>query len=111
MGEERITLKTGTLTINGESFTGPITDFTYETEDFVEKLEDHIIHNFSSDGLTFTCRISKIQLLHLMGIWQWVCENCPSGRVKYLMSHGSRRTRYKNFAHAIRLITKRLEKV
>lgn len=109
---EGMRLGTGTVCINGEKFVGPVTDFTYETEEVEERFRDHLLKNLSTeDGLTFTCKISRIQLLNLMGIWQWVFDNCPSGRIKHFMLHGSDRVKFKNYQHAIKLICRKVKKV
>lgn len=109
---EGMRLGTGTIYINGAKFVGPVTDFTYETEEVDERFRDHLRKNLSTKyGLTFTCKISRIQLLNLMGIWQWVLESCPNGRIKHFMLHGSDRVKSKNFNHAIKLICRKVKKV
>lgn len=102
----------GTIYINGEKFEGPFTSFTYDSIEVEDKIRDYINQNMRmTDSFTFTCTISKIQLLKLMGLWDWVFENCPSGRVMYHMQHGSERTKLKNYKHAQRLICRKVKKV
>lgn len=104
----------GTLTIDGQTWTGPITDFTFEPEKASEAIQQHIMDtyklNTALNGLAMTCTIARTTMLKLMGIWQWVVDNCPSGRVRHLMLHGSERVKSKNFNHAIRLINRSLKK-
>lgn len=102
----------GTIYINGEKWSGPVTDFRYEPEEVLDKIDKYIDDNMlMTDTFTFTCKISRSQLLKLTGIWDWALENCPSGRVRHLMQHGSERTKLKNYDHAIKLICRKVKKV
>lgn len=111
--DENVKLGPGTIHINDTYFTGPVTDYDYDDydEDVMDYLKKSAVLNYSDSGeLSFTWRLSKVIMLKLMGIWDWVTENCPNPRVKHLIKHGkNHRVRYKNFKRAVRLIGKNVK--
>ena len=106
MGETN--LKMGRLYLDGVVFEGPIKDAVITTETYADDVQKAIVwDNTKSAGFTtLECKIDRILLLKLMGLWSWVHDSCPDRRVAYLMDHGSKRVRLKNYKHAIRLIGK-----
>ena len=104
MGETN--LKIGRLYLDGAVFEGPIKDAVITSDSYAEDVQKAIVwDNTKSAGVTtLKCKIDKILLLKLMGLWSWVYESCPDRRVACLMEHGSKRVRLKNYKHAIRLI-------
>lgn len=100
-------LKMGRLYLDGAVFEGPIKDAVITTESYAEDVRKAIVwDNTCSATGTIECRIDRILLLKLMGLWDWARDSCPNRRVAHLMEHGSRRVRIKNYFHAIRLIGK-----
>ena len=109
--ENTMELGTGRIYINNTEYVGiGLTDYDYS--EFREKATDYIKRNMvvrSSTGasLTFQMKVSYIALCKVMGIWDWVLENCRDGRVKHLMRRGkNERIRKKNFKRAVHLIAK-----
>lgn len=109
MGETFLGL--GTVRIGDVEYKGLVTDFTYDEEGANERICDYIKANMQFGSATFSCTVKRSVLLKLMGIWDWVYENCPDRHVARLMKHGREKTKVKNFKHAIRLIIKKLEVV
>lgn len=110
MGDENVKLGTGTLYIDGQAFEGTITDYDFEDhrEDTELYLKENTVLRMNDPcTITVTTKVNRILLLKITGIWGWVLENCPDRRVKHLMTYGkNERVRYKNFKHAVRLISK-----
>lgn len=101
-------LKMGRLYLDGAVFEGPIKDAVITTETYADDVQKAIVwDNTKSAGVTtLTCKIDRILLLKLMGLWDWARDSCPNRRVAYLMEHGSKRVRLKNYKHACRLLGK-----
>lgn len=96
-----------TYTIDGNEYYG-IPDFECNFEPAV----DYIRENISLDqtgSMTFTarCRLNKWLIYKLIGVYDWVLNNCPNKRVVHLAKYARKqKTRSKNFNRAIRLIAK-----
>jgi hypothetical protein len=74
----------------------------------VEEFTDgDIKYTLNSDAsFTATARWNLCTLLQLIGVWQCIIDNCPK-RVVHLMKYGKkRRTRYKNYRRACRILEK-----
>lgn len=107
------TLGTGRIYINGTEFVGEgITDYDYST--YEEASDEYFKNNIVLDlnksremSFTATCVFNRIAYLKIIGVWDWVLENCKLGRVKHLMKYGkNERIRWKNFKRAVRDIGK-----
>lgn len=112
MPTKNIECGSGTIIIRGQKFTGAIKDFTFDDETADDNIRGYIRKNmrWSSSCITMV-RIDKITLLELIGLWQCMLDNCPNGRVKYLMQHGSKRTRLKNYKRACKLLGRIVKEV
>lgn len=77
-----------------------------------EPATEYIRENISlkqTDSATFTakCKINKWIIYKLIGVWQWVINNCPNKRVVHLAQYAKRpKIRSKNFNRAIHIIAK-----
>lgn len=110
--KDPIKLGPGIITIGEYQFAGVVKGFTYDEEAAIDRVTSHIEDCASAFGrLTATIRINKITLLKLIGLWQMALDNCPNGRVRYLMQHGSPRTKLKNYQRACKLIGRMVEVV
>lgn len=104
-------LGSGTIIIGDQKWTGSITDFTYDADTAKDHIRDYIRANMVwNRTLTAIVNIDWITLLKLVGLWQMALDNCPNGRVRYLMQHGSSRTKLKNYRRACKLIGKMVVK-
>lgn len=99
-----------TFYINGQEFAGVVTDYDFEDHREDTELyfkENMVLRMKDPCTIVITAKVNRIPLLKISGIWDWVLENCPDRRVKHLMVYGkNKRVRYKNFKHAVRLISK-----
>lgn len=114
MGEDRMDLSQGTIYINSTEYVGEgLTDYDYR--DYEEATTDYIKSNMflcknASGEIECRLKVNRMFLIKIMGIWDWVLENCPNGRVKHLMRQGkNERVRYKNFKRAVHLISKNVK--
>lgn len=105
MGEDGIMLTGGSYYINGEEIGPGIPDFECTTDDLRNELSDHIKFKLDSLGeftATLKIHIDKIFCAKMMGLYQWVCENCPNRRVIHLMKYGkNKRVKNKNLQRAL----------
>ena len=107
MGEKH---KYGKIFINGVEYEGEgLTDFEL-SEEAKENAVQYIYDNlYIKNPLTFTCTISTITYLKLLGIWSWVLENCTDARIRHLMNYGrTKRVKLKNYQRALHEISKRV---
>jgi hypothetical protein len=112
MPTKNIEYGSGTITIGDQKFVGAIKDFTYDEEEALDRVTTYVKDCSSAFGtFTATVRISKITICKLMGLWQMALDNCPNGRVRYLMQHGSDRTKWKNYQRACKLIGRMVKEV
>lgn len=109
---ERVRPGTGILSVDGVQYIGTITDYTFNSEDGFANIKEYVKRNsILTDNLTLHVKIDRIQLLRLIGLWDFALTLCPNRRVKHLMLHGSERVKYKNFRHAQRLIKRMVKEV
>ena len=113
MGPDSYSLGPGKIYINGTEFIGEgLTDYNYEDfePDTMDYLKKSVV--FDKHELTCTFTVNRITVLKVMGIWDWVRENCPNGRVKHLIKYGKNdRVRYKNFKRAVKMVAKCVKEV
>lgn len=86
-----------------------INAYTEELED--ESLYPHIPITWkNSHEATLTINIHRLPkelILHMVGVRQIICEQCPDKRIVHLLLHGKKkRTRIKNLNRAIRFLEK-----
>lgn len=98
--------------INGDPVKGISNLAVYET-DMAKYIKDHTTYSFNenNDCLSFnaTVKLNKVDLLKLLGIYNWVIDNCHSIRVVHLIKHGKNiKVRKKNFNRALKIIAKEL---
>lgn len=100
--------------INGDPVKGISNLEIYET-DITECIKDHTTYslnkNENNNCLSFnaTVKLNKVDLLKLLGIYNWVIDNCHSRRVVNLIKHGkNNKVRKKNFNRALKIIAKEL---
>lgn len=109
---EKIKFGPGTIYIDGVAYDGALVSSSISTEEIEEDIRTYVedqkpfLSLNDSGELSCTVRINRIQLLKVIGLWELIRRNCPSPRVRHLMEHGSERTRYKNYKHACRLVSK-----
>lgn len=95
----------GTLYFNGVKYTGMVTDYTYDGDEYADKLTKYVEDTFyNAPMVTLSVQLSRVQLLKIIGLWDLTLTLCPDRRVKHFMQHGSDRVKIKNFYHACRLI-------
>lgn len=93
-----------TYTIDGNELHG-IPDFECTFEPVAEYVKDTI--TLDSPTLTAECKLNKWLIYKLIGVYDWVLNNCPNKRVVHLAKYARKqKTRSKNFNRAIRLIGK-----
>lgn len=113
MGEDNIKLGPGTVYINGIEFVGNVTSYSFD--DHMDECVEHIKENtrlvYNESGeLTFKTKVNKINMFKIMGLWDWIRENCPNRRIKHLIKYGkNKRVRLKNLKRAVHLIAEMLE--
>jgi phage tail tube protein FII len=113
MHPDNVKLAQGTVYINGQEFVGNVTDYNYE--DYAEATDEYLKENMvarlnGSGELSFTFKVKRSVIYKIMGVWDWVRENCPNRRVKHLMKYGkNERVRFKNFNRACHLVGMMLE--
>ena len=98
--------------INGDPVKGISNLEVYKT-DITECIKDHTVYslNENNDCLSFnaTIKLNKVDLLKLLGIYDWVIDNCHSRRVVHLNKHGKNiKVRKKNFNRALKIIAEEL---
>lgn len=101
--------------INGDQVKGISNLEVYET-DITECIKDHTTYslnenNKNNDCLSFTAtvKLNKIDLLKLLGIYDWVIDNCHNRRVVHLIKHGKNiKVSKKNFNKALKIIAEEL---
>lgn len=125
MGEHNFDLGSGTIYIEGEPY--EVKEGTsvhiegdeskgvpdYDCENAEELIHDYAKSRmrYDEDEFSLTCKISMIVLLKLVGLWQFIHDNCPNKRVKHLMEHGkNNRIKLKNYYHACNDIARLMRK-
>ena len=98
--------------INGNPVKGISNLAVYET-DITKCIKDHTTYYFNenNDCLSFnaTIKLNKVDLLKLLGIYNWVTDNCHSRRVVHLIKYGkNNKVRKKNFNRALKIIAEEL---
>lgn len=96
--------------INGDPVKGISNLAVYET-DIAEYVKDHTIYSLNNDCLSFTAtvKLNKVDLFKLLGIYNWVIDNCHNRRVVHLIKHCKNiKVRKKNFNRALKIIVKEL---
>ena len=104
-------LKTGSvLCIEGNEFKGIPTFEVSDVEfhnDVHDYLVDHITSIANENSIEFTCHLDLFDLYNIIGLYQWVIDNCSNRRVIHLIKYGKNiKIRKKNFNRAIRIIVK-----
>lgn len=100
--------------INGDPVKG-ISDLAIYETDIAECIKDHTTYslNENNDCLSFnaTIKLNKVDLLKLLGIYDWVIDNCYNRRVVHLIKYGkNERVRNKNFNRALMILNKMIYK-
>ena len=110
MGEDNVRLTEGTFYyINGEEIGPGIPDFECSTVDLRDEVHKNMRLSVDPSGsLSFTVRlrnyIDKIFCAKMLGLYQWVCDNCPNRKVIHLMKYGkNKRVKNKNFIRALNI--------
>ena len=98
--------------INGDPVKG-ISDLAVYETDITKCIKDHTTYslNENNDCLSFnaTIKLNKVYLLKLLGIYNWVIDNCHNRRVVHLIKHGKNiKVRKKNFNRALKIIAEEL---
>lgn len=97
------------LHIDGNEFHG-ISDLDCSFEPVEDYIHDNIKFKMNMDKeatFTATCKVNKLMIYKLIGLYDWVCTYCPNKRVVHLIKYAKRdKIRRKNFGHALRLIRK-----
>jgi hypothetical protein len=101
------TINVDAIHIDGVEYKG-LPDFDATLEPVEEYVKDNIKFKMNEDlSFTATCKVNKWVIFKLLGIYQWVMNNCPNKRVVHLAQYAkSPKTRSKNFNRAIRIIAK-----
>lgn len=98
-----------TIYIDGNEFHG-IPAFEGSLEPAEDYIKDSIKFHMNPDKeatFTATCKIDRLMIYKLIGLYDWVLTNCPEKRVVHLTKYAKKvKVRRKNFKHAIRLIEK-----
>lgn len=97
--------------INGDPVKG-ISDLAVYETDMTECIKDHTTYSLNNDCLSFTAtvKVNKFDLWKLLGIYNWVIDNCHNRRVVHLIKHGKNiKVRKKNFNRALKIIAKELK--
>jgi hypothetical protein len=104
MGENEIITN---ISIDGCEFKG-ISDFNVSRETINKYVSQNTVISFNDDfTITATCRISRIKLYKVIGLYDWAIQNCPNKRVVHLMRYGKNaRVKMKNFRRSLRIIEK-----
>lgn len=96
--------------INGDPVKGISNLAVYETE-IAEYIKDHTTYSLNNDCLSFnaTVKLNKVDLFKLLGVYNWVIDNCHSRRVVHLIKHSKNiKVRKKNFNRALKIIAEEL---
>lgn len=98
--------------INGNPVKGISNLAVYET-DITKCIKDHTTYslNENNDCLSFnaTIKLDKVDLFKLLGIYNWVIDNCHSRRVVHLIKYGKNiKVCKKNFNRALKIIAEEL---
>ena len=96
--------------INGDPVKG-ISDLAVYETDIAECIKDHTTYSLNNDCLSFTAtvKLNKVDLWKMLGIYNWVIDNCHNRRVIHLIKHGKNiKVRKKNFNRALKIITSEL---
>lgn len=86
-----------------------ISDLSVEADDIEEFVKENtvIVPHYDSATITVTCKINRMTLYKIIGLWDWAIENCSNKRVVYLMKHGKNdKVKMKNFRRSLRIIEK-----
>lgn len=120
MPPKNVSLGPGSIFIEGCEFKGiiegcefkGISDFNADMSAVEEYVKDEVTKVLYSPGtgtLTTTVRLSKILIMRICGMWDWVIENCPNKRVVHLIRYGKdAKVRWKNFQRGMHIIAKEL---
>ena len=96
--------------INGNPVKG-ISDLAVYETDITKCIKDHTTYSLNNDCLSFTAtiKVNKFDLWKLLGIYNWVIDNCHNRRVVHLIKHGkNNKVCKKNFNRALKIIVKEL---
>ena len=98
--------------INGDPVKGISNLEVYET-DIAKYVKDHTTYSLNNDCSSFTAtfKLNKVDLWKLLGIYNWVIDNCHNRRVVHLIKHGkNERIRNKNFNRALIILNEMIYK-
>ena len=98
--------ESGTIFIEGKPLYG-IADFTCETETLIsDYVKSNTIVTWTTPlSLEFSVKWNKYLLYKIMGLWNWVADNCPNRRVAHLIKYGkTERVRNKNFRRGLHIL-------
>ena len=98
--------------INGDPVKG-ISNLEVYENDITKCIKDHTTYslNENNDCLSFnaTVKLNKVDLWKMLGIYNWVIDNCHNRRVIHLIKHGKNiKVRKKNFNRALKIISEEL---
>lgn len=98
--------------INGNPVKGISNLAVYKT-DITKCIKDNTTYslNENNDCLSFnaTIKLNKVDLLKLLGIYNWVVDNCHNRRVVHLIKYDKNiKVRKKNFNRALKIIAEEL---
>lgn len=96
--------------INGDPVKG-ISNLEVHETDIAECIKDHITYSLNNDCSSFTAtiKVNKFDLWKLLGVYDWVIDNCHNKRVVHLVKHGKNiKVRKKNFNRSLKIIAEEL---
>ncbi len=104
--ESGINLGAGTFYIDGKPLAG-IESFECNIEEVYKEHRDEIFKICNADSFTVTVKMNVKALYKFIGLYDWVCNNCPNRKVAHLIKYGkTSRVQQKNFKRALRIIGK-----
>lgn len=101
-----VKFESGTMFIEGRPVYG-IAEFTCDMGTVVKEYFDanSIITWTTPLSYEFYIKWNNYLLYKLMGLWNWVADNCPNRRVAHLIKYGkTERVRNKNFKRGLHIL-------
>ena len=98
---------------NGGNEHKGIPSFLCSSEDFRKYFDEcttikDLVHSKDS-SLILKCHFDIHKFIKLIGLWDWVYNNCPNKRVTYFMRCGKNdRIKNKNFKRALEILLKEI---
>lgn len=99
-------LTNSSIYIKGCEING-IPDFEVDSDTVTNALKQSCDVNLKDCILQACIKLDLMMFYKLIGLYDWVINNCPNRRVSHLIKHGkTRRVRNKNFKIALKLCGK-----